>query len=240
MLRAAVLCIVGVTGALFGLVCDDGGEGGQRIGSFDVPEGRWFTIEVRQRLSSGAHASNEVLLDHRRIGRSSRPNMYAGRPIERVRFGIVAIASGSQTRPLALYFDTAAATGGRIADMEGGDLSQFDQINARRGSIAATTRRAFRGSHSALARFGGERANGYARGIFNGSWKEGQMLTYGAAFFLPRGFKAAMGGQVALMRWDNFRSHPAHADHGGIVIDGGDKRARLIREQLGTSSQHEL
>jgi hypothetical protein len=225
---------------MFGLVCDDNATGGQRIGSFHVPEGRWFTIEVRQRLSSGAGASNEVLVNRRLIGRSSRPNMYAGRPIERVRFGIVAIAAGSQTRPLALYFDSAAASGGHRAGMERGNLSQFDQVNRKRGSIAATTRRSFRGSHSAAATFRGSGANGYARGIFNGRWKEGQMLTYRAAFFLPRGFKAAMRGQVALMRWDNFRSHPAHTDHGGIVIDGDDKRARLIREQLGTSDQHGL
>lgn len=76
------------------------------VGPFTLPEGRWFTIEVRQRFSAGAGAFNEVRLDGRLIGRSDDPNMY-GRTIERIRYGIVAIAEGVQHKPLNLWFDQA-------------------------------------------------------------------------------------------------------------------------------------
>jgi hypothetical protein len=76
------------------------------VGPFSLPEGQWFTLEVRQHFSDGPGAFSEVLLDGQPIGSSTRPNTY-GRPIERIRFGIVAIAEGVQRKPLHLWFDNA-------------------------------------------------------------------------------------------------------------------------------------
>jgi hypothetical protein len=74
--------------------------------AFDLPEGRWFQLEVHQRLGAD-DGLNEVYLDGERIARSDAPNLEPGRGVTRVRYGIVAIASGSQIKPLALKFDRA-------------------------------------------------------------------------------------------------------------------------------------
>jgi hypothetical protein len=88
---------------------------------FELPEGRWLRLEVRQRLSSGPGARSSVWLDGERVADSRAPTTY-GAPVDRVRFGIVAIASGDQERPLELFLDTpeggvtrAAADAWRIA-----------------------------------------------------------------------------------------------------------------------------
>src|SRR5690606_25167488 len=65
--------------------------------------------------------------------------------------------------------------------------------------------------------------------VFNTNWRPGTAVTYSAAFFLPRGFHRRMQGQVALMRWDNWPARGSNGDTGGIVINGSDKRARLVR-----------
>ena len=78
------------------------------VGPISLPEGRWFTLEVHQRLSSGAGALSELYVDGKLTGSSRAANTY-GRPATRIRYGIVAIASGSQQKPLELRFDDAAA-----------------------------------------------------------------------------------------------------------------------------------
>ena len=70
------------------------------VGPFDVPEGRWFFIQVHQRLG-GPSPFSEVYLDDQLIGRSTAPNTQ-GAPIDRVRFGIV---SAQQLAPLSLWLD---------------------------------------------------------------------------------------------------------------------------------------
>jgi hypothetical protein len=78
------------------------------VGPFDLPEGRWFTLEVHQHRSATAgSALSEVYLDGKLIGRSTAANTY-GRAATRIRYGIVAIAAGSQVKPLELYFDSAS------------------------------------------------------------------------------------------------------------------------------------
>jgi hypothetical protein len=78
------------------------------VGPFDLPEGRWFSLEVYQRLQGplGGRAVSEVHVDGRLIGRSDAPNTY-GRPISRIRYGIVAVSAGAQTLPLHLWVDEA-------------------------------------------------------------------------------------------------------------------------------------
>jgi hypothetical protein len=85
-----------------------GGNHQQALGrSFRLPEGRWFALSVRQRLSR-EHPRSVVRLDGRRVVSSARLNFY-GRAIERIRYGIVAIAAGMQRRPLRLWVDDAEA-----------------------------------------------------------------------------------------------------------------------------------
>jgi len=86
----------------------DGRPNDTLVGPFDLPEGRWFTLEVHERLSGGADAFSELYMDGRLVGRSHKPNTY-GREIQRIRYGIVAIAEDDQRRPLDLWFDRATA-----------------------------------------------------------------------------------------------------------------------------------
>jgi Polysaccharide lyase len=86
-------------------------------GSFDIPEGRWVWIEVHQRLSE-ADPLSEVYLDDELVASSTAKNSY-GHSIDRIRLGLVAISSGSQTNPLELWFDRAAVSGTRIGDAKG-------------------------------------------------------------------------------------------------------------------------
>lgn len=72
------------------------------VGPFELPEGRWFRLTVVQRLGDVRGAS-EVFIDGRRVGRSLEPNTY-GRPIQRIRFGLVAIDQVNQRSPLQLRF----------------------------------------------------------------------------------------------------------------------------------------
>lgn len=133
-----------------------------------------------------------------------------------------------------------ASASSAIADLESATFGEFSQVNALHGTLTASATRAFSGDWSAMATYAGGGSNGYARGIFNVGWDEGDRVVYSAAFYLPLGFKASMQGQVALMRWDNWASYPTSADHGGIVINGSDKRARLVRDTLGVASGQEV
>jgi hypothetical protein len=77
------------------------------VGPLDLPEGRWFTLEVHQRRSqSSGSALSELYVDGKRVGSSTAANTY-GRAATRVRYGIVAIAASAQKKPLELNFDSA-------------------------------------------------------------------------------------------------------------------------------------
>lgn len=69
----------------------------------------------------------------------------------------------------------------------------------------------------------------YARVVDAVRWREGETLRYGVTVFLGVGFHAGLGGQVALLRWDNYPSRRTEADFGGVVIYGSDRLARLVR-----------
>ena len=79
--------------------------------SFDLPEGRWFWLEVHQVLSpysSSTAVLNEVYLDGQLMLRSGVANVRTDtRPITRMRYGIVSMAPGAQTNPLYFLFDRA-------------------------------------------------------------------------------------------------------------------------------------
>lgn len=70
---------------------------------FDLPEGRWFHLEVRQRLGR-RDARSTVLIDGEPVLFSRARTSY-GRPVQRIRFGLVAVASGAQRQGLTVYLD---------------------------------------------------------------------------------------------------------------------------------------
>jgi polysaccharide lyase-like protein len=119
------------------------------------------------------------------------------------------------------------------ASLETGDFREFSQSEASRGSLTVTGQRAYDGSHAAAARYRGGPGNGYARAIQNVSLRDGQDVWYGAAFYLPMGFKRAMQGEVALLRWDNYLARGTAGDVGGVVVWGSDRRARLVLSRYG-------
>jgi hypothetical protein len=86
-----------------------GGEQVALVGPMALPEGRWFTLTVTQRLSTASPYS-QVSLDGELVGASIAQNFY-GRAVDRVRFGLVAITAGAQTNPLSLRFDEVWVSG---------------------------------------------------------------------------------------------------------------------------------
>ncbi len=76
--------------------------------SFALPEGRWFTLSIFERLSR-RHPVSRVRLDGTLVA-SSRVRNFYGRPINRIRYGIVAIGAGQQSDDLHLWFDEAVAS----------------------------------------------------------------------------------------------------------------------------------
>jgi hypothetical protein len=118
------------------------------------------------------------------------------------------------------------------ANLEGSAWGEFSQVNASTGTLTLDRTRAYDGSQSAKAVFSGG-ANGYSRGIQNVAWRDGDDVWYGAAFFLPTGFKASMQGQVDLLRWDNFLVDETNTDRSGIIIYRSDHKARIMRQKLG-------
>src|SRR4051812_37474278 len=141
---------------------------------------------------------------------------------------------------LALPATASATVIPKSADIEASTLgAQFDQLNATVGTLSRVDG-GYGDAHAAEATYSGGGQNGYSRGIFNVGWQPGDDVWYSAAFYLPTGFKAAMQGQVALMRWDDYGAHPEAADYSGIVIYGGDKRSRLVIDRIATGTQIEL
>jgi hypothetical protein len=131
---------------------------------------------------------------------------------------------------LALVAPTSAsAVTGLDATLEGGSFSEFSQTNALQGTLSLSESRVFNGTASARASYEGNGENGYARGIWNVNWQDGEEVWFGAAYYLPVGFLANVQGQVDLMRWDNWSLYPSEADWGGVSIYGSDHRARLLR-----------
>lgn len=115
------------------------------------------------------------------------------------------------------------------ATLEQGSFGEFSQTNVESGSLSLTSRLAFDGGTSAEATYDGDGENGYSRGIWNVQWEDGEDVWFGAAYYLPKGFHANIQGQVDLMRWDNWVSHPSDTDWGGVSIYGSDHHARLLR-----------
>jgi hypothetical protein len=75
--------------------------------------GRWHWVQVRQRLARSGAARNELWLDGDRVSASQTGNWH-GRPVTKLRFGIVAVRAGHQLRRLRLWFDRATVSPRRV------------------------------------------------------------------------------------------------------------------------------
>lgn len=83
------------------------GDHATLIGPFNLQEGQWNWVEVHQKLSQyNGQALSELYINGSKIGSSTVANKYS-RDITRIRYGLVAVASGSQINPLTLWFDRA-------------------------------------------------------------------------------------------------------------------------------------
>jgi len=72
------------------------------VGGVAAPEGRWFTLELHQRLDSTAGSITELFLNGTKVGSSTGINNLLSRVADRVRFGIVAV--GPQSQGYSLQF----------------------------------------------------------------------------------------------------------------------------------------
>ena len=115
------------------------------------------------------------------------------------------------------------------ANLNDGSFDEFSQTNTDRGELGINSLRTYDGTTSAHATYEGDGGNGYARGIWNVNWQDGEDVWFGAAYYLPVGFLGNVQGQVDLVRWDNWPAHPFYTDWGGVSIYGSDHRARLVR-----------
>lgn len=93
----------GKTRAILGHYQNDPGT--QLTEGVDLPEGRWFQLQVHQKFSTAdGQALTEIYIDGQKVASSNKANTY-GRGADRLRNGIVAIHEGQQTQPLDLWFD---------------------------------------------------------------------------------------------------------------------------------------
>jgi hypothetical protein len=90
------------------------------VGPFELPEGRWFSLLIHQRLAARpGRALSEVYLNGLRTGSSTAANM-RGRPVERLRFGLVATDPEGQQGRLTLWFDRSLVTSRRRSPSDTG------------------------------------------------------------------------------------------------------------------------
>lgn len=131
---------------------------------------------------------------------------------------------------LAMYAPAGNATVySASTNFESGTLSAFSQVNELNGSISVVQGQPYAGQTAVQATYNGSGLNGYARGIWNVDWEDGDNVWFGAAYYLPTGFLSNVQGQVDLVRWDNWSLYPEDTDWGGISIYGSDHKARLLR-----------
>lgn len=120
-----------------------------------------------------------------------------------------------------------AAVSPMLGGFESGGFSEFTQTGVTTGSLNVVSDRAYEGSRSAKATYSGGGANGYSRTIQFVNWTSSEDVWYGAAFYLPTGYKNSLQGASDIMRWDNYGTYASGADYGGVMIHSDD-RARVM------------
>src|ERR1700741_3420994 len=88
----------------------------------------------------------------------------------------------------------SASVAGLSATLDGGSFSEFSQTNALHGTLSLSEAQVFDGKASARATYEGNGENGYARGIWNINWQDGDDVWFGAAYYLPVGFLGTVPG----------------------------------------------
>ncbi|MBS1868214.1 MAG: heparin lyase I family protein [Actinobacteria bacterium] len=142
---------------------------------------------------------------------------------------VTALAATAALALAALSGTAGATILAQATSLDSTLLSSFSQTNTLASTLGTDTSRAYDGTASAKASYLGNADNAYSRGVWNVNWVTGDDVWYSGAYYLPVGFKAAMQGEVDLLRWDNWPSHPTDTDWGGFVIFGSDKKGRLMR-----------
>jgi hypothetical protein len=100
------------------------------VKEFPAPEGRWFWLEVHQKLgATNGAALNEVFLDGRLVSTSSIANYLGVGPVMRVKYGLVnaPLLSGQTAN---LFVDRASVTGGPLGALIYTSASQNPTANA--------------------------------------------------------------------------------------------------------------
>lgn len=156
--------------------------------------------------------------------------------------GALLLQGDATEQPSYSQLEAVEAPGAKVreARVKRGRLGQFSQINRRNARLFADRGRRHEGAPSIRAMYLGGGANGYARGVFNVSWRPGDVVAYGGSFYLPTALFDSLDGQLALMRWDDFPRRPRETAHGGVVVNESDRRAYLVAEQLGGGGQTQL
>ncbi|MGX6449619.1 heparin lyase I family protein, partial [Patulibacter sp. S7RM1-6] len=140
-----------------------------------------------------------------------------------------ALLTAAATVLVAAPTAASAAVTPKTADMDGGSFAGFDQTNASGGALSVDGSRTYEGAGAAHATYTGGGANGFTRGIFNLDWRTGDDVWFGAAFYLPTGFKAAMQSETDLMRYDDYGQAASTTNYGGIGLLRQDRKAHLYR-----------
>ena len=142
---------------------------------------------------------------------------------------VAVVATGLAVGLPARAGETTGETAWAAIGFETGDFFGFSAASAQAGSFTISTGHIYGGDFSGLATYAGGDVSGYARAVFNVDVGSNKDLWYGAAFYLPPGFKQRQGGDIELLRWDNVPSRGNGADSGGIVLSGSDHRASLFK-----------
>jgi hypothetical protein len=129
----------------------------------------------------------------------------------------------------------------RFAGFETGDWSEWMQLNTSGGSGSVVTSPVWAGSRAGKLTVYSSSGNKYARGYFDISdWQIGSDHWFGARIYLPVGTYAALQGDMALMRWDNWALANISQDQFGVWLRGtgtkGNLYLMLNNEQNGVDS----
>lgn len=106
-------------------------------------------------------------------------------------------------------------------------------VDVLHGSLTEVGRPVYEGRKALQTSYEPSMRVGFARVSSSVSWAAGEDVWFGGAFFFPPGFRASNAGVVDIMRWDNYATAPADADHGGLTIWNTDGRLHLISEREG-------
>jgi murein DD-endopeptidase MepM/ murein hydrolase activator NlpD len=92
------------------------------------------------------------------------------------------------------------------------------------------------------ATYSGNGGSGLARGSLAVRWRQGQSVSFGAAFYLPANFHAANTGQQVLLSWDSLPAADGTWERTAVVVDYSDNEGYLVHTTMsgGTGSPQVL